>query len=166
MNQDLEDIREEFIEAAGHMTQSFGAGRVIGQVFAHVYFSRDAQTLDDMTLALSISKGSASMTVRQLEQWSALKKVWVKGDRKDYYEASAEFGMVVRKILFDAVGRTVELSDNLLDHAEERLNGAPTDKAHDSTDWEFVQKRVRLMRLFRDRVQKMWNSSIVKMLLK
>ena len=88
MPPELEQIRERFIETGGHITQSIGVGRVIGQVFAHIYFSPRPQTLDDLTRELHISKGAASMSVRQLEQWGAVRRVWVKGERKDYYEAN------------------------------------------------------------------------------
>jgi len=116
-----EDLRRRFVEAAGQMTQTLGAGRVMGQVFAHIYFSRQPQSLDDLTRALGISKGSASMTVRQLEQWTALRQVWIKGERKDYYEASEHFGSVIRRALLDVIGRKMESGDFILTEAEQEL---------------------------------------------
>jgi DNA-binding transcriptional regulator GbsR (MarR family) len=89
-------ITRRFIEDAGNTTQALGVGRVIGQIFAYLYFSEESRTLDDMKGALGISKGSASMGVRQLEQWGAVQRVWVKGDRKDFYTANDYFGQIVR----------------------------------------------------------------------
>jgi len=63
------DIRERFIAAAGDLTLSLGFGRNLGQIYGHVYFTPDPQSLDDLCDSLGISKGSASMSVRQLEQW-------------------------------------------------------------------------------------------------
>jgi HTH-type transcriptional regulator, glycine betaine synthesis regulator len=166
MKNDIQEITRRFVEAAGHMTQSLGAGRVIGQIYAHLFFSREPQTLDDLTAGLEISKGSASMAVRQLEQWGALKRVWVKGDRKAFYEATDEFGLIIRKALLDMVGRRVELADGLLHEAEGMLpekkrNGGTADK-----DLEFVRQRVERLREFRDRAQGFFSSPIVRMLLK
>ena len=143
MNQELQWLRRRFVESAGYFTQSIGAGRVLGQIFAHLYFSKDPQSLDDLTRLLEISKGSASMAVRHLEQWGALQRMWVKGDRKDYYVATDEFGRILRKALLDIIGRKMETSDDLLKEAEcflqERArNGKKTDK-----DWVFIAQRVK-----------------------
>lgn len=166
MNPELQSLRQRFIESAGHFTQSLGAGRVLGQIYAHIYFSKAPQSLDDLTRRLEISKGSASMAVRQLEQWGALRRVWVKGDRKDYYVATDEFGRIIRKALLDMIGRKMETSDGLLEDAQallqERMrNGKKTDE-----EWAFMDQRVKKLQLFRDRAQGLWDSSILKMLLK
>ena len=147
------------------MSQQLGAGRVIGQVYAHVYFSKDPQTLDDFVKALSISKGSASMCVRQLEHWGALHRVWVKGDRKDHYEAATRFGVIIRKVLFEVVGRTLENSQHLIDDANTILHDTHARK-NDDEDLRFVRERVNLIRHFRDRSKKNWDSVIVKLLMK
>ena len=166
MNQELQRLRQRFVESAGYFTQSLGAGRVLGQIFAHLYFSKDPQSLDDLSRLLEISKGSASMAVRQLEQWGALRRMWVKGDRKDYYTATDEFGRIIRKALLDMIGRKMETSDGLLEDAQALLqehtrNGKKTDE-----DWVFVSRRVKKLQTFRDRTQGLWDSSITKMLLK
>ncbi len=166
MNQELQALRQRFIESAGHLTQSLGAGRVLGQIYAHIYFSKDPQSLDDLTRRLEISKGSSSMAVRQLEQWGALRRVWVKGDRKDYYVATDEFGRIVRKALLDMIGRKMETSDGLLEEAQALLQERTRNGKKSDEEWAFIDQRVRKLQLFRDRAQGLWNSSILRMLLK
>jgi len=166
MNQELQSLRQRFIESAGHFTQSLGAGRVLGQIFAHIYFSKAPQSLDDLTRLLEISKGSSSMAVRQLEQWGALRRVWVKGDRKDYYEATDEFGRIIRKALLEMIGRKMETSDGLLEDAQALLQERTRNGKKSDEDWAFIDHRVKKLQTFRDRAQGLWDSSIVKMLLK
>jgi len=67
---------------------------------------------------LGISKGSASIGVRQLEQWAAVEKIWVKGDRKDYYQANDAFGRIVRNAMFDLAGERMENSAGLLSESK------------------------------------------------
>lgn len=159
-----QQLRRRFIEAAGQMTQTLGVGRALGQVFTHIYFSREPQSLDDLTQSLGISKGSASMTVRQLEQWGALRKVWIKGERKDYYEALDHFGRIIRRALLDVIGRKMESGDRVLEEAESEIpagaNGA------ENAEWGFIRERIGKIRAFRGRAQRLWDSSILKMLLK
>src|SRR5436309_1683950 len=83
--------RRKFVEAGGHTTQSFGLGRIMGQIYAVLYLSPTPMCLDDIAKELGVSKASVSTTVRQLERWAAVKRVWVHGDRKDYYEAETDF---------------------------------------------------------------------------
>lgn len=158
------DIRERFIAAAGDLTQSLGFGRNLGQIYGHIYFSPEAQSLDDLCEALGISKGSASMLVRQLEQWGALKKIWVKGSRKDFYEASVEFGRIIRRAMIEMVGRTAESADGLLADSETWLkqhhNGKP------NPDHAFLNDRVKRLRDFRNRAHGLWNSPVIRLLLK
>ena len=164
MSSELNQLRERFIETGGHITQSIGVGRVIGQVFAHIYFCPEPQTLEDLTRELGISKGAASMSVRQLEQWGALRQVWVKGERKDYYEASEDFGRIIRRALLDLIGRRMETADTLLEDAERFA--PPARKRLKDADQEFMRHRIRKLRVFRDRAQYIWDSSIIKLLLK
>jgi len=165
MNKELQQIRERFIEASGHTTQSLGAGRVIGQIYAHMYFSPEPQTLDDLTQELGISKGSASMAVRQLEQWGALRRLWVKGDRKDYYEATDEFGKILRRVLLESIGQRMEIADELLEEAEQLLQKGKSARTKDS-DWKFFDKRIRRFRVFRERSQWLWDKFIQGFLVK
>ena len=44
-------IVRRMVEAAGHASQSMGLGRVVGQIYACLYFSQEPRTLDDLTSA-------------------------------------------------------------------------------------------------------------------
>jgi DNA-binding transcriptional regulator GbsR (MarR family) len=163
-------IVRKFIEDAGNTTQSLGVGRVIGQIFAYLYFSEEPRGLDDMKDALGISKGSASMGVRQLEQWGAVQRVWVKGDRKDYYTANDYFGQIIRNIATDLMGKRLAALGQSLDAAEAKLNAsAPSPLGGEG--WgegpsPFLQARISRLRDFQQKVNKTWNNPIVKMMLK
>lgn len=164
MKTDLPRLRERYIHAAGQLTQTFGFGRIIGQIYMHIYFCPEPQSLDDLADRLHISKGSASTAVRLLQAWGALRQVWVKGDRKDYYETTEEFGRIIRKALQDLIGRHMESADRLLDESESELgNGKPasTDK-----DAQFFRQRVARLRTFRKRAQGLWESPIIRLLMK
>lgn len=159
---ELQRLRSQFIETAGQFSQSLGFGRNLGQIFAHLYFSPEPQTLDDLTSQLGISKGSASMSVRQLEGWHALRRVWVKGDRKDYYATTEEFGRIIRKALLDLVGQKMEAADHLLEAAETQLKAS----GNGSREAAHIRQRVAKLRAFRQKAQGLWESSIIRLLLK
>ena len=159
---ELTPVVRRFVEDAGNLTQSFGLGRVIGQIYAFLYFSPEPRNLGDMQDALGISKGSASMTVRQLEQWGAVRKVWVKGDRKDYYQADEWIGGVLRKAMTEMVGKRIESSSAVLDTAESMLAA----ESGGNGDAKFIKERLRKIRSFQRKVSKAWNNPLVSRLLK
>ncbi len=160
-------IIRRFIEDAGNTTQALGVGRVIGQLFAYLYFSEEPRGLDDMKEALGISKGSASMGVRQLEQWGAVQRVWVKGDRRDYYTANDYFGQIVRCVMVDLMGKRLAGLAASLDAAEEELNAADqtTDHRPQTTDLKtnhkFIKARVQRLREFQQKVKTTGNKPLV-----
>ena len=160
-------IIRRFIEDAGNTTQALGVGRVVGQIFAYLYFSEEARTLDDMKEALGISKGSASMGVRQLEQWGAVQRVWVKGDRKDFYTANDYFGQIIKNIMIDVMGKRLDALSRSLDTAEIELRKSPPNNKQPITDNSpFIQGRVQRLREFQAKVNSTWNNPIVKLMLK
>ena len=159
-------IVRRLVEAAGHASQSLGVGRVMGQIFAYLYLCRDPRSLDDLTSALGISKGSASMGVRQLEQWGALEKVWVKGDRKDYYKARDAFGKIIKNVIRDLAGKRIESSSILLHEVEDVLKKKVLKNGKDSDEDAFIRERIEKIRLFQNKAQGMWDWVILKMLLK
>lgn len=166
MTDNPDHIRQRFIEACGHATQTIGVGRIIGQVFAHLYLSREPQTLDDLCDRLGISKGSASTVVRQLENWSAIRRVWVKGDRKVFYETTDEFGKIFRKALVDFVSRTMETTNGLIADAEAAVKTKAAKSGKNSEDLAFIRDRIGRVKKFRDRAQYLWKSPVIRMLFK
>jgi len=109
---------------------------------------------------LGISRGSASMTVRQLEQWGAVRKVWVKGDRKDYYEANDWLGQIVRNVLIDTIGKRLGGMNGIAAGTGGDLTGVGEE------DREFVQARIENLERFQRRVRGLWTSPIVQRLLR
>lgn len=99
MNANEKLVWEQFIDLAGRSALKLGLPRSLGQVYAAVYLSSRPLGLDDLMDSLEISKGNASMSLRQLAEWGAVRCIWVKGDRRDYYEATEKFAEVIRHFL-------------------------------------------------------------------
>ena len=153
---------QRFIQDAGHMTQSLGLGRVTGQIYAYLYLSKEPRNLADMQSALGISKGSASTVVRQLEQWAAVKKVWVKGDRRDYYTASDWFGNIIKNAVFDTMGKKLTSYAAMLDEIETELTALPGGNG----ERDFLRDRIGNLRRFQKRAQGVWDSPVLRLLMK
>ena len=152
-------IVRRLIQDGGNLSQSLGFGRVLGQIYAFLYFSREPKNLAAMQDTLGISKGSASTVVRQLEQWHAVQKVWIKGDRKDYYEANDWLGQILRNAMIDTAASRLTSSSKMLGEMEKDIE--------DLEDGEktFLKERVAHLRRFQSRATKLWTNPLVKKLL-
>ena len=84
------------VEVGGRICQVLGLPRSTGQIFGLLYLSTEPLSLNKMSAMLGISKGSASTGTRQLAAWGAIRKVWVPGDRRDYYEVVEDLGQLIR----------------------------------------------------------------------
>ena len=115
---DWAQARGKFIEAGGSTTQSFGLGRLIGQIYALLYVSPTPLCLDDIATQLGVSKASISITVRQMERWASVHKVWVKGDRRDFYEAETDFRKILRNGLLETLQKKLKTAGTHLEQVE------------------------------------------------
>ena len=86
---------QEMVELGGRIGQVLGLTRSTGQIYGLLYLSTEPLSLNKMAAMLGISKGSASTGTRQLAAWGAIRKVWVPGERRDYYEVVEDLGQLI-----------------------------------------------------------------------
>ena len=124
MNSEIEKARDYFIELAGDMAGNLGLNSIAGQMYALLYISSEPVSLDEITHILKVSKGNVSVNIRALERWGAVKKVWVKGSRRNFYKANEDIlGIVTSRLKEGLTKRTKEIDDGL-SKAEEMLQSA------------------------------------------
>lgn len=105
---DWTDERRRFIEAGGNTTHAFGLGRMIGRIYATLYLHPGPLPLEEIAAQLSISKASASIVVRQLASWQAVRQVWIPGDRRDFYEAETDFSVMLREGMLPGIRKKLQ----------------------------------------------------------
>lgn len=69
--------------------------RSVGELYGVLYISEEPLCLDDLRLKLRISKGSTSQGLKILRSFGAIRKVYVPGDRKDFYVAESSLRKIV-----------------------------------------------------------------------
>ena len=68
MDKNLIRARDNFVEGIGYLASTVGLNRVMGQLYAILFLSNEPLCLDDMAETLKISKGNASVNIRELEK--------------------------------------------------------------------------------------------------
>jgi DNA-binding transcriptional regulator GbsR (MarR family) len=163
MNKNLDKAYHNFIEGIGHLSSSLGFSKVMGQLYALLYLSNKPLSLDDMVKRLAISKGSASINIRELKEKGAVKKIWMKGSRKDFYGAETDLAKIVRGRItlsarwrMDEVRNIIQKSEELLQNAKENSNDN-----EDKRKIKFYNQRLKEMK----RLYKRANNLLGKFLL-
>ena len=109
MNEGLIKACDYFIEGIGHLASTVGLTRVMGHLYAMLFLSNEVLCLDDIAERLRISKGTASVNIRELEKLGVVKKVWVKGSRKDFYGAELDLNKLIGNAIVGAVKRRMDM---------------------------------------------------------
>jgi DNA-binding transcriptional regulator GbsR (MarR family) len=108
MNKTLKKSINHFTQVWGEIGFFWGINKVMGQLYALLFSSNRPLTLDDMCRQLRISRGNASMNIRALKEWGVIRKVRIKGDRKDYYELDEDIWKIITHFVRERKKRELE----------------------------------------------------------
>lgn len=93
-----EEGKEQFIQTWGNLATQWGINRTMAQIHATLLLSPEAMTTDDVMADLEISRGNANMNIRALVDWGLVQKVYVKGDRKEFFIAIKDSFTIATRI--------------------------------------------------------------------
>jgi HTH-type transcriptional regulator, glycine betaine synthesis regulator len=81
----LRRVQDQFILEWGRMSSQWGINRTMAQIHALLFVTGRALEVNDIMERLQISRGNASMNLRELIDWGIVRRFRAPGDRKDTY---------------------------------------------------------------------------------
>ncbi len=153
MNAEDQKIWGAFVDLGGRSAQRLGLARSLGQVYAALYLSPDPLGLEDLMRQLHISKGNASMSVRQLAEWGAVERSWVKGDRRDYWRARDDFRAVLKHFTSAVLKPRLASTSDQLKGMKESL-ASPRNRQK-TDEGEFMRQRIAKLHSFESKMHKL-----------
>ena len=148
MTQSLTKIKKDFTEGLSQISRFWGFPKGMGAIFAVLYLSPTALSLDEIVTETGLTKGAISTEIRALARMGLVHRSSKLGDRKDYYEAEVDFFASIRSLLkerqnseFDRAVRSVK--DTLTKMDENWV---------DDDEWKFVYERVQALQEFFDAI--------------
>ncbi len=93
------DALDGFIDAWGAMGSLWGINRSVARVHALLMASEEPLSLDEIAETLQISKGNASMSLRELRTFGVVRQVEAPGDRRDFYVTEPDVWTMFFRIL-------------------------------------------------------------------
>ncbi len=119
----LRAARERFIALWGQMGAKWGIPRTMAEVHALLFIGARPMNTDEVMETLRISRGSASMTLRALVEWSIVHRAHLPGDRKEYFEAEQDVWKMFRTIARERKKREIDPLLEALHECRERTAG-------------------------------------------
>lgn len=141
MEKDIEDIRNELIHLIGEKAERFGFSRIAGQLEGLLLFSKDPMSLDEMARRLEVSKASVSTNIRILERWKVVKKVYHKGERKNFYAIRGSIWEIETEIMTTIVKDEIERVKRIMSDSNEDLNTLHGSSEQESEEISFLNSR-------------------------
>jgi len=77
-------------DVVGRLIEFWGFKRNMGRVWTVLYLSPEPLSAEDLRHALQLSSGAVSMTLSELARWGVVRRVWIQGERKDFYTAEVQ----------------------------------------------------------------------------
>ena len=93
------DTVRQFVEAWGAMGALWGVNRSVARVHALLMATEEPMSLEEIAGKLEISKGNASMSLRDLRSLGVVKQANVPGDRRDFYVTEPDVWTMFFRIL-------------------------------------------------------------------
>lgn len=86
-------------ETIGRLMHFWGFKRPMGRAWTILYLSPQPLSAADLGERLSMSAGGISMTLSALEKWGCVERVWVPGERREYFRAEPDIWKMVQRVI-------------------------------------------------------------------
>lgn len=105
---ELQEAQEQFILEWGRMSSSWGINRTMAQILALLFSSSEPLTVDEIMERLRISRGNASMSLRDLMDWGIVRRFRKPGERRDTYVSDSDPWIMFAKVVRERKRREVD----------------------------------------------------------
>jgi len=117
------ESREEFISQWGAIGTSWGINRTVAKIHALLMTSQELLSTDEVMDCLSISRGNANTSLRELVSWGLIRPVVKPGERKEFFEAEKDIYKMACIIARERKRREIEPAMAVVKNCQERTDG-------------------------------------------
>ena len=85
-------------DAMGRLMEFWGFRRHMGRLWTILYLSPEPMTTGELSETLRLSSSAVSLSLGELVRWGAVRKTWLPGERKDFYQAESNVWKLLRRV--------------------------------------------------------------------
>jgi HTH-type transcriptional regulator, glycine betaine synthesis regulator len=142
-------------DVIGRLIEFWGFKRNMGRVWTVLYLSPDPLSAEDLRQALQLSSGAVSMTLSELSRWGVVRRVWIQGERKDFYTAEVQLWRMISRVFNEREKSEVTAAIDVFEEALDKLDrirktsSDPEMRARADLQHERISQLLELARLGR-----------------
>ena len=139
-------------DVVGKLIEFWGFKRNMGRIWSVLYLSPGPLSAEDLRQSLKLSSGAVSMTVNELLRWGVVRKVWVQGERKDFYTAEVQLWRMISRVFNEREKSEIVMAieafeEALADVAKLRLSTDPDTRARAELQYDRIKQLLELAKL-------------------
>jgi HTH-type transcriptional regulator, glycine betaine synthesis regulator len=85
-------------DAVGALLENWGFKRNMGRMWAVLYLEDRPLDARELGERLALSTGAVSMLLTEMQEWGAVKKTWVVGERREHFECETSIWKMVSRV--------------------------------------------------------------------
>ncbi len=110
-------------DAVGALIEGWGFKRNMGRMWAVLYLEDHPLSAAELVDRLGLSTGAVSMLLAELLQWGIVKKSWVVGERREFYEAETSIWKMVSRVFRERELNWIRTASEEFDAAGKEFGG-------------------------------------------
>ena len=139
-------------DVVGKLIEFWGFKRNMGRIWSVLYLSPDPLSAEDLQQALKLSSGAVSMTVNELLRWGVVRKVWVQGERRDFYTAEVQLWRMISRVFNEREKSEIVMAiesfeEALVEVSKLRSSSDPKTRARAELQYERIKQLLELAKL-------------------
>ena len=117
---------ERFVLHWGDLGSCWGVNRSVSQIHALLYLSDRPRTAEEIADLLGLARSNVSNSIKELLAWNLIRRVPIKGDRRDHFEAEADVWEMFMRISAGRKERELDPAIAALRACVAEAHGDPT----------------------------------------
>lgn len=140
---EVEHARLRVADMIGSIMEFWGFKRNMGRLWGMLYLHDRAMSAEELRGLLAASAGTISTTLQELQKWKVVRKAWVPGERRDYYEAETNIWTMVSRVFRERELNEIKTSIQVFRESREILKSEEHKHPEESEQIRFVDDRIK-----------------------
>lgn len=151
---DLWPAEQLLSDAIGRLMEFWGFKRHMGRIWTVLYLDDEPLSAAQLRDKLQLSAGSVSMALNELARWGVVRKVWIHGQRREFFAAEHNLWKMVSRVFRERelveVREAIQALESALTALDEKLRADdPKTRERAGTQRERIQRLLDLAQLGR-----------------
>jgi DNA-binding transcriptional regulator GbsR (MarR family) len=104
----LPEALELVADTVGQLMEYWGFKHIMGRIWTALYLSSRPLSAPELAESLHISAGAVSMTLKELLDWGAVRRVSLRDSRKDHFVAENNIWKMLSRVLAERESRRIQ----------------------------------------------------------